>query len=135
ATLSHLSGTGHTWVYAVVLASSSAALVLPAVNGDKLEGPEVLTMLAQVVVADIACIVALPLAAAPHKAGRSAIGAVVIVLVAAVIYLVLRELDRRHLLKRAHHYSVQHTFGLEMRVSLMILFALAGLAANFHVSI
>jgi Kef-type K+ transport system membrane component KefB len=135
AALSHLAGTGHTWMYAVVLASSSAALVLPVVDADQLAGPAVLTMLAQVVVADIACIVALPLATAPSKAGRSATGAVVVIAAAAIVYLVLRELDRRHLLKRAHHYSVKHTFGLEMRVSLLILFALAGLAENVHVSV
>ena len=135
AGLSHLAGTGHTWVYAVVLASSSAALVLPVVEEDKLAGPAVLTMLAQVVVADVACIVALPLAAAPDKAGRSAVGALVVIVAAAAVYLVLRQLDRRHLLRRAHHYSVKHTFGLELRVSLLILFALAGLAQNVHVSI
>ena len=133
--LSHLAGTGHTAVYAVVLASSSAALVLPVVDEDKLAGPAVLTMLAQVVVADTACIVALPLAANPSKAGRSAIGAVVIIAVAVVLYLVLRELERRGLLKKAHHYSVKHAFGLEMRVSLLTLFALAGLAQNVHVSV
>jgi Kef-type K+ transport system membrane component KefB len=133
--LSHLAGTGHTAVYAVVLASSSAALVLPVVDEDKLVGPAVLTMLAQVVVADTACIVALPLAANPSKAGRSAVGAVIIIGAAAALCLVLRELERRRLLKRAHHYSVKHTFGLEMRVSLITLFALAGLAQNVHVSV
>ena len=133
--LSQLAGTGHTAVYAVVLASSSAALVLPVVDEDKLVGPAVLTMLAQVVVADTACIVALPLAAAPSKAGRATLGALVVIAAAVVIFLVLRELERRRLLKRAHHYSVRHAFGLEMRVSLITLFALAGLAQNVHVSV
>ena len=47
--------------------------------------------------ADAACIVALPLAAAPHKAGRSAVGALVVIVAAAAVYLVFRQLDRRHL--------------------------------------
>ena len=133
--LSHLAGTGHTGVYAVVLASSSAALVLPVVDEDKLAGPPVLTMLAQVVVADTACIVALPLAATPSKAGRSALGAVIVIAVAVVLYVVLRELDKHRLQIRLHRYSVQHAFGLEMRLSLVTLFALAGLAQNVHVSV
>jgi Kef-type K+ transport system membrane component KefB len=133
--LSHLAGTGHTAVYAVVLASSSAALVLPVVHQDQLAGPAVLTMLAQVVVADTACIVALPLAANPSKAGRSAVGAVIVIAVAGAVFVVLRVLDQHRQLKRLHHYSVRHTFGLEMRLSLLILFALAGLAENVHVSI
>ncbi|MEV7136416.1 hypothetical protein AB0N24_26525 [Arthrobacter sp. NPDC093128] len=55
-------GTGHAPLYIVLLASSSAALVLPIVDSLRLRGPKVLTTTAQVAVADIACIVALPLA-------------------------------------------------------------------------
>jgi Kef-type K+ transport system membrane component KefB len=133
--LSHLAHTGHTAVYAVVLASSSAALVMPVVDEDRLAGPQVLTMLAQVVVADTACIVALPLASDPSKAGRSAIGAVVVIAVAVAAFFGLRELERRGLLARIHKRSVEQTFGLEMRLSLLLLFGLAGLAQNVHVSI
>lgn len=133
--LAHVSHTNHTAMYAVILASSSAALVIPLVDSDKLEGPYVLTMLAQVVVADTACIVALPLAADPSQAGRSAMGAVIVIAVAVVIYFVLRELDRRGLLKALHKRSVRQTFGLELRLSLIMLFGLAGLAVTVHVSV
>jgi Kef-type K+ transport system membrane component KefB len=47
----------------------------------------------------------------------------------------LRELERRGLLARIHKRSVEQTFGLEMRLSLLLLFGLAGLAQNVHVSI
>ncbi|BEP15305.1 cation:proton antiporter [Acidothermaceae bacterium B102] len=133
--LSHLAGTGHTAVYAVVLASSSAALVMPVVQEDRLAGADVLTMLAQVVVADTACIVALPLAVDPSKAGRSALGAVVVIAAAAALFFALRALERDGVVAKVHRESVQRTFGLEMRLSLATLFALAGLAQNVHVSV
>jgi Kef-type K+ transport system membrane component KefB len=133
--LSRLSGTGHAALYAVVLASSSAALVLPVVAEDKLTGPHVLNLLAQVAVADTACIVALPLVADTSKAGRAAIGAAVVIAAATVLFLLLRECQRRGLLLRIHLESVRRTFGLEMRISLVLLFALAGLAQDVHVSV
>ena len=133
--LSHLAGTGHAGVYAVVLASSSAALVMPVVDADHLAGPDVLTLLAQVVVADTACIVALPLVSDPGHAGRAAVGAVVLVAAATGLYLLLLLLQRHGVLTAIHRRSVEQTFGLEMRLSLLALFALAGLAENVHVSV
>jgi Kef-type K+ transport system membrane component KefB len=133
--LSKVAGTGHAALYAVVLASSSAALVMPVVDEDHLKGARVLTMTAQVAVADTACIVLLPLAAEPSKAGRTALGALAVIACAFVLFLVLRELQYRGLLLKFHAASVRRTFGLEMRLSLVLLFALAGLAQNVHVSV
>jgi Kef-type K+ transport system membrane component KefB len=133
--LSRIAGTGHAALYAVVIASSSAALVMPVVDEDRLAGPRVLTMTAQVAVADTACIVLLPLAAEPSKAGRTGVGALAVIACAFVLFLVLRELQRRGLLLKIHNESVKRTFGLEMRLSLVLLFALAGLAQNVHVSV
>lgn len=133
--LAHVAHTGHTAVYAVILASSSAALVMPVVDEDHLEGPQVLTLLAQVVVADTACIVALPLASDPAHAGRSAMGAVAVITAAAALFFILRSLDHRGLLASLHRRSVAGTFGLELRLSLVLLFSLAGLAVAVHVSV
>lgn len=133
--LSHLAGSGHTGVYAVVLASSSAALVMPVVDADRLEGEAVLVLLAQVVAADTACIVALPLVSDPHHASRAAVGALVVIAVAAGLFGVLMLLERRGILTQVHRRSIEGTFGLEMRLSLLLLFALAGLAVQVHVSV
>ena len=54
-------GTGHPALYSVLLASSSAALVLPIVDSLGLEGAPVIQLLPQVAIADAACVVALPL--------------------------------------------------------------------------
>ena len=135
AALSSLAHTHHTALYAVLLSSSSAAVIMPIVDGEGLTGDRVLTLMAQVAIADTACIIALPLAADPSKAGRAAVGAVIVLAVAGLIYLILRELADRNLITKLQKVSIQHSFGLEMRVSLAALFALAGLAVNVHVSV
>jgi Kef-type K+ transport system membrane component KefB len=127
--------TGHAAIYAVLMASSSAALVLPAIDDLGLNGSRVLLTVAQVAIADTACIVALPLVIQPSRAGTIALGALVIAAGAVAFYFVLRWLDRRDLLHRAHKLSEKRDFALELRVSLIILFSLAAIAVATHVSI
>ena len=135
AALSAVAHTHHTALYAVLIASSSAAVVMPILGDDPPAGDKVLTLIAQVAIADTACIVALPLAADPSRAGRAAVGSVIVLAVAGLAFLVLRELADRGLIAKMHATSVRRTFGLEMRLSLAALFALAGLAVNVHVSV
>src|SRR5204863_17231 len=73
--LANVFGTGHAALYAVVMASSSAAVILPILDGVSLGGPEPLRLLPQVAVADTACIVAVPLVIDPPRAGTAAVGA------------------------------------------------------------
>ena len=90
-----LFGTGHAPLYVVLLASSSAALVLPIVDSLRLGGPDVVAMTAQVAIADIACIVALPLLVDPPHAGRAALGVLTVTGCAVVLFVVLRWLERQ----------------------------------------
>jgi Kef-type K+ transport system membrane component KefB len=128
-------GTGHAPLYIVLLASSSAALVLPIVDSLRLTGPKVLTTTAQVAIADIACIVALPLAVDPPNAGRAAVGASVVAVCALVLFFVLRWLENSGNRGRLHDISEDRKFALELRIQLALLFALSGLAVLGHVSI
>ena len=128
-------GTGHAPLYIVLLASSSAALVLPIVDSLRLSGPKVLTMTAQVAVADIACIVALPLAVDPPNAGRAAVGAAVVAGCALALFFVLRWLENSGNRGRLHDMSEDRKFALELRIQLALLFALSGLAVLGHVSV
>jgi Kef-type K+ transport system membrane component KefB len=127
--------TGHTPIYAVLLASSSAALILPLVDSVGLTGPDMLDVLAQVAVADTACIVVLPLAIEPSRAGTAALGAVAVIAAAFVAFLALRWAENSGKRKRLHDFSEQRKFALELRTSLLVLFALAALAQATHVSI
>ena len=128
-------GTGHGLLYVVLLASSSAALVLPIIDSLRLEGPSILQLLPQVAVADAACIVALPLVIDPTRAGRAALGGAAVIASAAVLFLLLRITERRGWRKKVHQLSERRKFALELRVNLAILFGLAAIAETTHVSI
>ena len=123
-------GTGHAPLYVVLLASSSAALVLPIVDSLRLGGPQVVAMTAQVAIADIACILALPLAVDPPNAVRTALGALAVGICAAALFFALRSLERSGTRQRMHRLSEDRKFALELRIQLALLFALAGVA-NF----
>ncbi|OPX06438.1 cation:proton antiporter [Mycobacterium sp. AT1] len=133
--LAQIFGTGHAALYAVLMASSSAALALPIIGDLKLTGPPILSLTAQIAVADTACIVLLPLVIDPARAPRAALGALAIAACAAILYLALRWANDRGLRKRLHKYSEKQKFALELRVNLAILFGLAALAISTHVSI
>lgn len=128
--------TGHAALYAVLMASSSAALALPIIDGLGLkEVPQVLSMTAQIAIADTTSIVLLPLAIDPSRASKAALGAAAVAACAGIIYVVLRAGNRAGWPKRLHDYSEKHQFAMELRISLAILFGLAALAVTTHVSI
>ena len=131
--LAALFGTGHAALYGVVIASSSAALILPIIASLELRGVAQLT--AQVAIADAVCITALPLAIDPPRAAATGLGALAVIASAALVFLVLRRLDRDGLRKRLHHLSERRKFALELRVNLLVLFGLAALAQFAHVSV
>ena len=128
-------GTDHAALYAVLMASSSAALALPVIDSLRLQGPPVLSVTAQIAIADAACIVLLPLVIDLKHATRAALGALSIAAGAAVLFLLLHLLDRPAWRRRMHDYSKKRRFALELRISLLVLFALAALAVSTHASI
>src|ERR1035437_43109 len=128
-------GTGHAALYAVLMASSSAALILPIIDSLELHGDHVLHLLPQVAIADAACIVALPLAIDPGHVGRAGLGALTIILGGVVLFGALSFLERKGYRHRLHHVSEERHFALELRISLMILFSLAAVAGRSHVSV
>lgn len=127
--------TGHAGVYAVLMASSSAAVALPILDSMHLDGANILSLVPQIAIADTVCIVALPLVLDPGRAGRAALGAAAVIGAAAVVYVVLRHLERTGIQRRVHRLSEARKFALELRINLTILFALAALAATVDVSI
>ena len=123
-------------MYAVLIASSSAALD-PADPGRRagVTGPVVVNLLPQVAIADASCIVLLPLAIDPPRAGRSAVGALAVLAAAAVCWWLLNEAEKRGWRSEAHDVSKERHFALELRISLLALFGLAAIATQTHVSI
>jgi len=129
-------GTGHAALYGVVIASSSAALVLPMMQSLGLKGTSFTRLVAQIAVADVVCIVLLPLVIAPDAALWPAVGAIVIAIAAVLLAIVLRRVgrhtDRR---RRFHAFSERRRFALELRFSLLVLFTFAAIAQFASLSI
>jgi Kef-type K+ transport system membrane component KefB len=133
--VAQLVGISHAPLYAVLMASSSAALVLPIVSSLDLDGPALVDLLPQVALADAMCIVLLPLVIDPAHVDRAALGAAVVLIAGGVFFLVLREVERSGVRERVHRVSEDRQFAVELRVSLAALFALAALAVSVHVSL
>lgn len=127
--------TGHVGLYAVLFASSSAAVIMPMAASLGLTGPRWTRLIPQIALADAAGIVALPLVLDPAQATTAALGAAEVIACSAGVFGLLWLVNRRGLLARVHHKSSQRDFALELRVSLLILLALAALAIATHVSI
>ncbi|WP_433577368.1 cation:proton antiporter [Nocardia brasiliensis] len=133
--IAHWFGTGHGAMYAVLLASSSAALVLPIIDSLGLRGKPVLALTAQVAIADTVCVVALPLAIDPGHAGRAALGALAVSACAVALFALLRWVEQSGARRRVHRISEDRGLALELRVSLAVLFALCAVATQTRVSI
>lgn len=133
--VAQLFGTGHGPLYAVLIASSSAALVMPVLAGEKIGGRPVSELMMQIAIADAACIVALPAVLAPERAGRAALGTVVVALAAGVVFVLLRHVERSGTRRRVHKISEDRRLAIELRTVLTILFALAALAVYLGVSV
>jgi len=133
--LAGVFGTGHGPLYAVLTASSSAAIILPIIDSLSLSGDGILGLLPQVAIADAACIVALPLAIDPPHATRAALGAVAVIAAAVVVFVLLRYFEQRGTREHLHQISEERSFALELRIQLAILFGIAALAVQTHVSI
>lgn len=127
--------TDRMGLYAVLMASSSAAIIMPIVESGKLTGPGILALLPQIALTDAICIVAIPLVIDPPHAGRAALGATAVIATAAVVYLVLRHYDTIGVRRRIHRLSTKRLYALELRINLAILFGLSAVAVYAQVSI
>jgi Kef-type K+ transport system membrane component KefB len=133
--VAHLVDTPHALLYAVLMASSSAAIVLPTVDSLGLDGPDLVDLLPQVAIADSLCIVLLPLVIDSAHVARAALGAVAVLAAGVVLLVLLRWVERSGLRRRVHHVSEERGFAVELRVSLAAVFAMAALAVATHVSL
>ena len=135
ALLASAFGTGHGLMYAVLLASSSASIVMPALEGVPLTGPSIVALLPQLALADAACIVLLPLVMDPAHAPRAALGAVLVAAAALVFWFVLRWAEKSGRRQAVHEVSEERGLAIELRSVLVALFAIGAIAQLLHVSI
>jgi Kef-type K+ transport system membrane component KefB len=134
--LSRFEGADHPAVFALLLATGSAAIVLPILDeAGLLDGAAGLTVLAQVTIADVVSIVALPLVLQPSRAVRSVLGTLAVVGCALVVVGVGHAARKRGLVQRLRDLSKHNDWALDLRLSLLVLFSLAWLATVIGTSI
>jgi Kef-type K+ transport system membrane component KefB len=132
----HLTHVAHPAVYAVVLGSSSAALLIPTLEEfHVLDDPAALVVAAQVAIADVAGIVAVPLVLRPGRAWHVVLGTVLIAVCAVGILLALRQVRGRSWIRALRQRSKQRAWALDLRLSLLVLFALSWIAVRTGASI
>jgi Kef-type K+ transport system membrane component KefB len=130
-----IAGTGHAAVYAVLLASGSAAVLLPAIQELRIGGPEAMTLMAQVTIADVVTILSVPVVLEPGRVAHAALAGA---LVAAAVLLLLgaaRLLGGHEWVRRVRRLSKQRRWALDLRLSLLVLFALAWIAQKGGTSV
>ena len=125
---------------AVVMASSSAAVVLPLFTqassaGENSKNSRLPLFVAQVAIADVLAVVLLPLVSHDGKFFNVLGGATAITVSAGVIFGLLYWLQKSGRWKRMRKYSASNRLGLELRISFILLLALVNLAQNFQVTI
>lgn len=134
--VAQISGSRHAAIYALLIASGSAAVLLPVLEEEGLLGDErALTVMAQVGIADVSAIVALPLVMQPSKAAHAALGGLAVAAAAAAVLLAARFLRGRRLVARFRGASKQRAWALDLRLSLLVLFTLAWIAQRTGTSI
>jgi Kef-type K+ transport system membrane component KefB len=130
-----IAGTGHAAIYAVLLASGSAAVLLPALQETGVTGPDILTVMAQVTIADVITILSVPIVLRPARIGHALLGGL---LVGATVVLLLggaRLLASRGWVHRVRSLSKSRHWALDLRLSLVVLFLLAWIAQKGGTSI
>lgn len=130
-----LAGTGHAAIYAVVLASGSAAVLLPALQETGIGGPRAMIVMAQVTIADILTIVSVPIVLAPGRVGHAVLGAALVAVAAALVLLLARALAHRAWVRRLRKLSKARHWALDLRLALLVLFLLAWIAQKGGTSI
>lgn len=130
-----IAGTGHVAVYAVVLASGSAAVLLPAIEEAGASGRDVLTVMAQVTIADVVTIVSVPIVLQPQRTVHALLGAALVALAVVALLGASRLLAGHPWVRRVRRLSKRRQWALDLRLSLAVLFLLAWIAQKSGTSV
>jgi Kef-type K+ transport system membrane component KefB len=132
---SRIAGAGHAAVYAVLMASGSAAVVLPILQERGLDGPTAIAVMAQVTVADVGAMVAVPLVLAPGKTGRILAGSAIVVVSVLAMLAVARRLRTRKEVQESRQLGKRRGWAVDLRLALIVLFGLAWLTERSGASL
>jgi Kef-type K+ transport system membrane component KefB len=131
------SGLGHAAAIITVLATSSAAIAMPILRegGTKGEvsGPRAAAA-AWILFADIATVLALPLVAHSGPMLRVVLASLTLGALGALAVLIYHLANKSNRWEVVRHESKTHEWGLDLRISLVLVFAFTWLAAKLGTS-
>jgi Kef-type K+ transport system membrane component KefB len=130
-----LVGGGPALVYAVVIVSSSAAIALPVIEEQGLDGAPVLTAMAWITIADVLATLAIPLAITPGRAGHAALGALAVSAIVGAAFLVADRLRGRAWVRRVRREGKHRHWAIDLRIAVAVLVGLSWFAERVGASI
>jgi Kef-type K+ transport system membrane component KefB len=133
--IAHGLGFGHPLVWAILLSTGSAAIVLPALEEAGVSSDKAILAMAWATVADVATIVAVPLVMNPSKAVHAGLGALAVAGGGLLVLGIARALQHERVVRALRGLSPARAWALDLRFALVALFALAALAQLVGTSI
>ncbi len=133
--LARIGEVNHPAIYAVLIASGSAAVVLPVLQERRLASPVALAIMAQVTVADIASTVAVPLVLAPSRAGRVVLGSAIVAACTVALLAAVRRVRGRPQVHTLRQLGKRRGWAVDLRLALIVLFGLAWLTERSGASV
>lgn len=133
--LAPVSGLHRPGVLAVLVGTSSAAVALPVLASLPGDRPEILAGVGWIALADIASVLAIPLVLPTVSLARVLVGAALVAVSATAVYLLAHAVRDRALVAALRARSRDAGWALDLRVSLLVLFALAWLATRNGASV
>lgn len=132
---SQIGEAGHPAVYAVLIASGSAAVVLPILQERAMTSPAALATMAQVTVADIGAMVTVPLVLAPGRAGRIVVGSAIVAASTVALLVLARHIRHRDEVHALRQLGKRRGWAVDLRLALIVLFGLAWLTERSGASL
>jgi Kef-type K+ transport system membrane component KefB len=130
-----VAGTSHAAIYAVVLASGSAAVLLPALEEADTVGLDALAVMAQVTIADVVTILSVPIVLQPGRTVHAVLGAALVAVAALLLLGSARIVTGHTWVHHVRRLSKQRHWALDLRLSLLVVFFLAWIAQKSGTSV
>lgn len=132
--LDRLVGFDRPAVLAVLVATSSAAVIAPILSSLPVQGATVVVMTAWVTTLDVLTVLAVPVVLRTGALWRLLAGMALVVLASLSIFGVRHWLGRRAGFRSLRRRSKREGWALDLRFSLLSLFGLAAIGASFGLS-
>jgi Kef-type K+ transport system membrane component KefB len=133
--LAPVVGLDRPGLLAVLIATSSGAVALPILQGLQRSDRSALVLTAWIAIADVATVLALPIVLATGALTSVVTGGVLVALAGVALYTSARLLRANGWVAQVRALSRDRGWGLDLRVSLLALFACAWLATRYGTSI